>query len=76
MIKYYKRSVGNTLIRIGYEDLNCFNATRFEMFEFADYYEQEEIDFKKFINLAKENKSGLIKYDYIIPGVFFKENNN
>ena len=49
---------------------------RFEMFEFADYYEQEEIDFKEFISLAKENNSGLIKYNYIIPGVFFKENNN
>jgi len=57
MIEYFKRTLGDKIIGLGYIDVDNPKSLFFQMFEDPGYYENEKVDFEEFKILAN-------KYDF------------
>lgn len=72
MIKYYKKTIGNQVISLGYiDETNPMNML-FEDYLESEYFELSEIELSEFLELGKKYKfSGLDIPNIILPSSYF-----
>jgi len=74
MITYYKKTINDKIIGLGYLDEAFPNNMQFEDYEQSEYFELEEISKSEFLKLGRKfNFTGIKTSNTILPSSYFSE---